>query len=99
MRQRCARAPPRFWPIRVGAGNLSLCRWRCVYGSFLICLRPMRHDSIELFAIRSLNAKNSGSVAQNVLNALDDIAANLNTWQIIDPANTNNIISEQHTAD
>jgi hypothetical protein len=54
---------------------------------------------LELFAIRSLNAKNSGSVAQNVLNALNDIAANLNTWQIVDPANTNNIISEQHTAD
>ena len=34
-----------------------------------------------------------------MLNALNDIAANLNTWQIIDPANTNNIISEQHTAD
>jgi hypothetical protein len=54
---------------------------------------------LELFAIRSLDAKNSGSVAQNVLNPLNDIAANLNTWQIIDPANTNNIISEQHTAD
>ena len=54
---------------------------------------------LELFAIRSLNAKNSGSVAQNVLNALNDIAANLNTWQIVDPANTNNIISDQHTAD
>ena len=46
-----------------------------------------------------MNAKTADSVAQNVLNALNEIAANLDTWQIVDPANTNNIISEQHTDD
>jgi hypothetical protein len=29
----------------------------------------------------------------------NDSAANLKTWQTIDPANTNNIISDHHTTD
>jgi hypothetical protein len=47
---------------------------------------------VELFAIRALNEKNSGSVAENVRIVLKAIAENLDWWQIIDPANTNNII-------
>jgi hypothetical protein len=50
-------------------------------------------------AIRALNDNNSGSVSQNVLNVLKAIAENLESWQIVDPANSNNIISDQHTAD
>lgn len=54
---------------------------------------------VELFAIRALNENNSRSVAENIRIVLKAIAENLDWWQIIDPANTNNIISEQHTAD
>jgi hypothetical protein len=54
---------------------------------------------VELFAIRALKEKNTLSLAENVRIVLKAISENLDWWQIIDPANTNNIISEQHTAD
>jgi hypothetical protein len=54
---------------------------------------------LELFAIRALNANHSTSIATNVWTVLQAIRDNLENWQIIDPANTNNIISDQHTAD
>ena len=54
---------------------------------------------IELFAIRALSGNATGSVAGNVRLVLQAIVDNLDWWQIVDPANSNNIISEQHTAD
>ncbi len=54
---------------------------------------------MELFAIRAINANPSGSVATNVWTALQAIRDHLDDWQIVDPANTNNIISDQHTYD
>jgi len=54
---------------------------------------------LELFAIRALNASSSNSIATNVWTVLQAIRDNLEHWYIVDPANSNNIISEQHTAD
>jgi hypothetical protein len=54
---------------------------------------------LELFAIRALKANHSNSIATNVWTVLQAIRDNLENWQIIDPANTNNIISDQHTLD
>lgn len=54
---------------------------------------------VELFAIRAIDANPSGSVATNVWTALQAIRDHLDDWQIVDPANTNNIISDQHTYD
>lgn len=52
---------------------------------------------VELFAIRAIKANPSSSVAANVWAALQAIRDHLDDWQIIDPANSNNIISDQHT--
>ena len=48
-------------------------------------------------AIRALKEKNTLSVAENVRIVLKAISENLDWWQIIDPANTNNIISDDLT--
>lgn len=52
---------------------------------------------VELFAIRAISQNPSSSVSANVWTALQAIRDHLNDWTIIDPANSNNIISEQHT--
>lgn len=52
---------------------------------------------VELFAIRALRNRSTTSVAENMRIVLRAIADNLGQWQIVDPANTNNIISDQHT--
>jgi len=52
---------------------------------------------VELFAIRALSDNSTTSVAENVRIVLQAIAGNLGQWRIQDPANTNNIISDQHT--
>jgi hypothetical protein len=54
---------------------------------------------LELFAIRAIGGNPSNSVATNVWTALQAIRDNLENWCIIDPANSNNVISDQHTAD
>ena len=54
---------------------------------------------VELFAIRAIKANSSNSVSTNVWTALQAIRDHLDDWQILDPANANNIISEQHTYD
>ena len=54
---------------------------------------------VELFAIRAIKANSSNSVAANVWTALQAIRDHLDDWQILDPANTNNVISDQHTYD
>jgi hypothetical protein len=54
---------------------------------------------VELFAIRAISASSSNSVAANVSTALQAIRDHLDDWRILDPANSNNIISEQHTYD
>jgi hypothetical protein len=54
---------------------------------------------LELFAIRALNENSSNSVATNVSTTLQAIRDNLESWYIVDPANSNNVISAQHTAD
>jgi predicted nucleotidyltransferase len=54
---------------------------------------------LELFAIRALKENSTGSVAGNMRVVLQALVGNLEWWQILDPANTNNVISDQHTAD
>jgi hypothetical protein len=54
---------------------------------------------LELFAIRAIKANPSNSVSANVWTALQAIRDHLDEWQILDPANSNNIISDQHTYD
>lgn len=53
---------------------------------------------VELFAIRALRENSTRSVAENVRIVLKALAENLESWQILDPANANNVISDQHTA-
>ena len=52
---------------------------------------------VELFAIRAISQNPSNSVAANVWTTFQAIRDHLHDWTIIDPANSNNIISEQHT--
>ena len=54
---------------------------------------------VELFAIRAIAENPSNSVAANVWTTFQAIRDHLHDWCIIDPANSNNIISEQHTYD
>ena len=53
---------------------------------------------LELFVIDALKGKTKGNVSANVLSALSSIGSNLTTRQLIDPANTNNVISNDLTA-
>lgn len=49
---------------------------------------------LELFVIEALCGKPRGDVAANVLSALNTIGSSIGTWRIVDPANTNNVISD-----
>ena len=53
---------------------------------------------LELFVIDALSGKEKGNVASNVLSALSTIGNDLGTKRIIDPANSNNVISDELTA-
>lgn len=53
---------------------------------------------LELSVIAALKGRATVTPASNILHALNDIAANLTTRRIIDPANTNNVVSDDLTA-
>jgi len=48
---------------------------------------------LELFLIQALAGKTRGNVAMNVFTALSSIGNSLSNTRIVDPANTNNVIS------
>jgi hypothetical protein len=52
---------------------------------------------LELFTIQSLSGHSRGTVAANVLHALRAIGASLASTRIIDPSNTNNVLSDELT--
>jgi hypothetical protein len=52
---------------------------------------------LELFTIKSLTARSRNSLADNVLYALQTIGTSLASIRIEDPANTNNILSDEIT--
>jgi hypothetical protein len=52
---------------------------------------------LELFTIRALSGRSRTALADNVLHVLSDIGASLTSTRIEDPANTNNILSDDLT--
>ena len=52
---------------------------------------------LELVVIEALKWKSANNLAENVLSALRYIASDLETTHIVDPANTNNLISDDMT--
>lgn len=52
---------------------------------------------LELFAIDALSGKARGNVSSNVLSALAAIGGRLESKRIVDPANSNNIVSDDLT--
>ncbi len=53
--------------------------------------------SLELFTIQSLSGRSRSTLAENVLHSLRTIGASLASTRIGDPANTNNILSDELT--
>ena len=54
---------------------------------------------LELFAIDALSGRSRSALAENVLHVLRTIGSSLTTTRIIDPANTNNVLSNDLTQD
>lgn len=52
---------------------------------------------LELFVIDALTGRSKTNLAQNVLHALRSIGISLSTVKIVDPANTNNVLSDDLT--
>jgi hypothetical protein len=52
---------------------------------------------LELFTIRSLSGRSQSTLAENVLHALRNIGTSLGSMRVEDPANTNNVLSEDLT--
>src|SRR5207249_404187 len=52
---------------------------------------------LELFTIQSLSWRSQSTLAENVLHALKAIETSLTSTRIEDPANTNNILSDELT--
>jgi|SRR5580765_2101248 len=52
---------------------------------------------LELFTIDALSARSRSGLAENVIHALRTIGSSLASTRIVDPANTNNILSEDLT--
>jgi hypothetical protein len=52
---------------------------------------------LELFTIDALSGRSRSGLAENVLHALRAIGSSLTSTRIVDPANTNNILSEDLT--
>lgn len=52
---------------------------------------------LEIFTIDALSGRLSSTLADNVLHVLRRIGSSLTTTRIVDPANTNNILSEHLT--
>jgi len=49
---------------------------------------------LELFTIRSLSGRSYSTLAENMLHALKTIGSSLASTRIEDPANTNNVLSD-----
>ncbi len=54
---------------------------------------------LELFTIQSLSNKSKSTLAANVLHVLREISSSITSTQIVDPSNTNNILSNELTLD
>ena len=54
---------------------------------------------LELFTIDALNSARVGNLQQNVVTVLRAVADGIGTRRLIDPANTNNVVSNTLTAD
>ena len=52
---------------------------------------------LELFTIRSLSGRSQSNLAENVLHALRIIGTSLASTRVEDPANTNNVLSDELT--
>ena len=65
--------------------------WRFLHGFDF----PSLH--LELFTIQALSGHSRTSLANNVLHALRTIGASLASTRIVDPANTNNVVSDDLT--
>lgn len=52
---------------------------------------------LELFAIEALSGRSRMALADNVLHVLRTIGSSLASTRIVDPANTNNILSDDLT--
>ena len=52
---------------------------------------------LELFTIRSLSGRPQSALAENILHALRAIGSSLASTRIEDPANTNNVLSDELT--
>jgi hypothetical protein len=52
---------------------------------------------LELFTIQSLSRRTQANLAENVLHALRMIGNSLASTRIVDPANTNNVLSDELT--
>lgn len=52
---------------------------------------------LELFTIDALSGRSRSALADNVLHVLRTVGSSLTTARIVDPANTNNILSEDLT--
>jgi hypothetical protein len=52
---------------------------------------------LELFVIQSLSGRSQSSLADNVLHALRTAGTSLASTRIVDPANTNNVLSDELT--
>lgn len=49
---------------------------------------------LELFVIKALSGRSKAALAANVLHALRAIGDSLSSTRIIDPSNTNNVLSD-----
>ena len=65
--------------------------WRDLHGL------PFPSFFLELVVMEALRGKSTNNLAQNVLTTLRYIGASLPTMRILDPANTNNLISDDMT--
>src|SRR6266568_159718 len=52
---------------------------------------------LELFTIQSLSGRTQSTLAENVLHALRTIGSSLASARIVDPSNTNNVLSDDLT--
>ena len=54
--------------------------------------------ALELSVIEALKGRSTMTLADNVIHVLKDLAANVGVRKLVDPSNTNNIVSDDMTA-
>lgn len=78
-----------------GSGHLREIRavkiWRLLHGLDFPSLY------LELFTIQSLSGRSQSTLAENVLHLLRTIGSSLASTRILDPSNTNNVLSDDVT--